>query len=439
MTPKLFSKVLNSSKYISLKEQIMNNKFKLVIFIGILVLGIMLTSGFLINNKPKVQKKKEQVAVRWQYPTIGPISESLSYTGNIEAKQMVTVTPKASGTLMSLNIKVGDTTEKDSVLGQINQDAARLQLQQAQSAYNAANATYQKALRGARTSEINMAQQNVNQAAAVYKNAKDEYERIKKLYDDNIVTKSDFEKVQSKVTVYEAQYNAALSKLETVKSGARREDISMAKAQRNATLAQLKLAQLNLENTTIKSPIYGVVALVHVQEGQVLAPSIPICTITNIDSVKIKVNISEKYYSYFTENKDKITFEISPVSYPDKTFPGEIGTISPFISPENRTFWVEVFINNDNKELTAGMFCEAKAIINQKQNALLIPLETISQDNTVWIVNSDGQSAKKVKIKIGMKNDTNAEILSGITQNDKVIIEGNDYIDEKSLLKVIED
>jgi membrane fusion protein (multidrug efflux system) len=245
---------------------------------------------------------------------------------------------------------------------------------------------------------------NLEQAQAVYNLTNTEFERANSLFKGQYISKSEFDQISSKLQVNEVQ---------------------------------LKLAQLNLDNCYIKSTVSGIIAILHVQRGQVLGPAVPICLITDISSMKIKINISEKYYSFINVKKNEIVCYVKPVSYPDEQFKAKIFNISPFVSPENRTFWAEILIENKKHLLTAGMFSEIKMVINQKSNALLIPNEAVNEDSSVWVLLDENRKAKKIKPVIGIKDDKNTEIISGITINDKVIVEGNRFIDENSMLNPV--
>jgi multidrug efflux pump subunit AcrA (membrane-fusion protein) len=416
----------------------LNRQFQIIIPSVLVLILVTVTAGIISKQTSRVEEVERVIPVTVSSPFRGEIHEELQYTGNIEARQMVTITPRSAGTLLTVNVRVGDRVSKGSKIAQIDPDASNLTWKQALGAYNAAKAQLNKAESGASSEEIDMALQNVNQSRSMYDSALDQFSRIEKLYEEQIVTMSDYEKSKTQVDIYKAQLQAATSQYETVKAGARKEDLAMARANLEAAKAQLDLAQLSLNYTTITSPIRGIVAMVHVEPGQVVSQTIPVCTVTDIERVKIKVKIPEKYYSYINRQKSEMTFHAVPVSYPDRKFKATIMTVSPFISPENRTFAVELDINNSEQLLTAGMFCEVIAVVNQRDNALLIPVEAIDSEGNIWVMNSS-QSASSRKLVPGINNGKHIEVLSGVTEQDLVIIDGNDYINESSILKVIDE
>ncbi|MCG8573187.1 MAG: efflux RND transporter periplasmic adaptor subunit [Spirochaetes bacterium] len=236
-----------------------------------------------------------------------------------------------------------------------------------------------------------------------YEYAKKAFQRVEKLADSSFTSQANYDEAYSQYHIAETNY---------------------------------KLAKLNLDNATLKSPIDGVIALVHVEASQMVGIEVPICTITDIDTIKLKVHIAEKYYSFITEKKEEIFCLVNAVSYKEKVFEAKIHNISPFVSPENRTFWVELIIDNQDHLLTSGMFAEVEMQINRTEEAIQIPNEAIDENNQVWVINGNEQPEFRI-VETGIRGDSHTEIRSGITLTDKVIYEGNRFLEENSQIFIL--
>jgi RND family efflux transporter MFP subunit len=349
-----------------------NNRRLILTSIGgaLLLIIIILVIIIVFRVLSKKNEPVNELSVKFQYPKRGMIYDVQKYTGTIEAMNMVTVTPKASGTIKRINIKVGDNVKEGAVIGEIERDIAQL---------------------------------NVDQAEANFNLIKSEYDRTTNLYKQQMISQSDYDQLKAKYDI---------------------------------TASQLKLAELNLDYTYIKSPISGIAALLFIERGQTVGPSVPVCTITDIDTVKLKINIPEKYYSIVKDQKNSIVCYITPVSCQDKEFKASVNNFSPFVSPENRTFWIELYLSNADHMLTAGMYADVKLILNKHDNALLVPNSAFVDDSHIWIVNGE-RSAIKVEITAGLKDENNVEIISGVTEKDKVITEGGQFIQDNTVINTI--
>lgn len=116
------------------------------------------------------------------------------------------------------------------------------------------------------------------------------------------------------------------------------------------------------KNSTIKSPISGVVTARNFEDGDLFA-SMPILHIMQIDKLKVMANVSEQYY---TSVKVGQVVDITVDIFPGETFEGKVTRINPALDAATRTFGVEITIQNSNERLRPGMY--ARATFNMGQN-----------------------------------------------------------------------
>ena len=121
------------------------------------------------------------------------------------------------------------------------------------------------------------------------------------------------------------------------------------------------------KNSTIKSPISGVVTARNFENGDLFA-SMPILHIMQIDKLKVMANVSEQYFTSVKVG-DKVTIEVD--IYPGQQFEGEVSRINPAFDARTRTFSVEITIPNKSMELRPGMY--ARAIFNMEQSVQELP------------------------------------------------------------------
>ena len=186
---------------------------------------------------------------------------------------------------------------------------------------------------------------------------------------------------------------------------------------------------MKYEKASIKSPLDGMVIKKFLDEGSQVEPSVnpmmrvPVIMVANIDTVKVLVNISEKYLGRLKESTEA---EIKVDAYPDEVFLGRVTRIAPLVDLATRTSEVEIKVLNKDYRLKPGMFARVSLILEKKENALIVPIKAVLSENNckfVFIVN--GSIAHKKRVKTGIYQKDFVEIIEGLNVNEDVIIEGN--------------
>lgn len=172
------------------------------------------------------------------------------------------------------------------------------------------------------------------------------------------------------------------------------------------------------KNSTIKSPISGVVTARNFENGDLFA-SMPILHIMQIDKLKVMANVSEQYFTSVKVG-DKVTIEVD--IYPGKQFEGQVSRINPAFDARTRTFSVEITIPNKSMELRPGMY--ARAIFNMgKRECVMVADKAVqkqagSSERFVYVI-KDGVADYRF-VTDGRREGDMIEILEGIEAGDKV-------------------
>lgn len=243
-----------------------------------------------------------------------------------------------------------------------------------------------KVKKGQVLAEIDKAQ--LQQAQLQLHNAEVELSRLKALYEAGGLSKSDLDAI-------ELQYNVAKTQVDNL-----------------------------IENTTLLSPIDGVITARNYDAGDMYAMSAPIFTVEQIKPVKLLVGVSESDY---TKVKKGDRVSIKAEAFPDLTFDGRIERIYPTIDPSTRTFNVEVVVPNNYSTLRPGMF--ARVTINfGTNNSVVIPDVAVvkqqgSGERFVYVLNEDGTVSYQ-KVELGRRMGAEYEVLSGLSDGAKVVTGG---------------
>ena len=245
--------------------------------------------------------------------------------------------------------------------------------------------------------EIDKAQ--LQQAQLQLQNQEVELQRLKSLYEEGGLSQSDYDAIQM-------QYNVLKTQVENL-----------------------------IENTTLRSPINGVVTARNYDVGDMYAMSMPLFTVEQIVPVKLLVGISEADYS---KVKKGISVEVKADAIPDKTFYGKINRIYPTVDPTTRTFTAEVKIDNGYRTLRPGMFVRATVNFGTNNNVVIPDVAVVKQQGSgerfVYVLNEDN-TVTYTKVTLGRRMGAEYEVLEGIADGAKVVIGGQ--IRLKDGIKVI--
>ena len=177
-----------------------------------------------------------------------------------------------------------------------------------------------------------------------------------------------------------------------------------------------------LENTSLLSPISGVVTARNYDSGDMYSGGNPVLTVEKITPVKLLINVSEVY---FTKVKKGAPVNVKLDVYGDEAFEGKISLIYPTIDPSTRTFQVEIQLPNQNQKVRPGMFARASLNFGTEENVvadLAIVKQAGAGDRYVYVY-KDGKVTYN-KVELGRRMGTEYELKSGVPNNSQVVIAG---------------
>ncbi len=189
--------------------------------------------------------------------------------------------------------------------------------------------------------------------------------------------------------------------------------------------ANLELKRQQLKDARILAPFSGIVGARNISPGQVIAKSTTLTWLTDIDPVKVEINVPERFIG---ELKVGQKIQVKVASYPDKKFEGEVYFISEQVDPTTRTAFVKAKIKNPELLLKPGMFANLDLTLKVREKAIVIPETALSQlieggEAMVFVVDK-ASTAQMRKVKLGVRTAGKVEVLEGIEENEKIIVEG---------------
>lgn len=386
----------------------------------------------------------------------GTISSTVTATGTLEAVRTVQVGSQVSGSIAKLYADFNSVVRTGQVIAQI--DPAMYQAQVAQARANLESARAQLAEAKARltNAQNNIATQragligaNANLAAlkAQRDDAKRQFERQESLAEEGIITPRDLDTMRANFLAAEARYNQAVAQVEQAKlaqDAASSGGIEQARAQVQQTEAQVKqmeaalrVAEVNLERTTIISPIDGIVISRAVDAGQTVAAQFQTPTLFTIarDLTKMQViaNIDQADIGSIS-GTNQVVFTVD--AFQNQTFDGTIRQIrlNPQIAQNVVTYNVVIEVENRDLKLKPGLTANLILTTAEHTNILRVPnlaLRFTPPDTTapktngrvIWVQGADRKPQSRT-ITTGITDGFFTEVVSGDLKAGEAIITG---------------
>lgn len=291
------------------------------------------------------------------------------FSGTVTSDRTVNISSKVMGRITQLDVEEGDFVEKGDLLVRIKDDNLQAQKNQAQS--------------------------SLIEARASLKNTETNYNRIKNLFEQESVTKKEFDDISTQYEMAKARVKKLVSKLQEI------EDI--------------------LDYTLLTAPFDGYVVSKMASEGDMAAPAKPIMAFEQKNMMKIKVTVPESEISLFNLN-DTVSVNVKAAGY--QTDEGVIANINQAGKRGSRQFTVEITLPElpENSGLKSGMFAEA-GLASDKDRTIMVPKSAIiehGQLTGLYTLNNNSEVVLRW-VRLGDTTGDHVEVLSGLADGETFV------------------
>jgi membrane fusion protein (multidrug efflux system) len=303
------------------------------------------------------------------------------WVGQISAHETVEVRARVAGFLIKKNFEEGRTVKKGDLLFVIDPKPFEEDLKQAQSGLEYNQALYNKA-------------------------AKD-LKRFKKLFDEGVVSRDEFESYQTQAATYKAQLADNRAKVEN--------------------------ARIQLGYTKIYSPIDGVIGRVQVDVGNLVGQgeNTLLATISTMDPVYVSFNVSEGDYIRAMRDQKARESGQRPIRLVladggEYSQPGRFDMVDPTVDPQTGTLGIRVLFPNPDNLLKPGQYAKVRVRVSNHQDAVVIPVTAVLDVQgmkSVYLVDEDG-TVKNQPVKLGTESMNLAVVTDGVKAGDMLLAEG---------------
>jgi len=302
------------------------------------------------------------------------IRDSLRLMGHIEATE-TDLAFKVPGRIRVIHFEEGQFIKAGQVAAELEAEDLRQEVAVAAARLEAARANLAKLESGFRSQEVGEAAAAVAQAKADYENKKKDYQRLENLFQRRVVSASTRDRAKAAYLMAQAALRRAQEQYHLRRSGFRKEDIALARAELEQAKAALKLAKTRLGYAVIRSPVNGVVLSRPAEPGQVAAVGATVLVLGDLDNVYFEGWIPETDLARVTYGQKAV---ITTDTYPGKKYAGWVSyvasqaeftpkTVETFKERVTLVYRTKIRVENPNYELKPGMPAEAVIFLDAEK------------------------------------------------------------------------
>lgn len=207
-----------------------------------------------------------------------------------------------------------------------------------------------------------------------------------------------------------------------------KEEFDRSLTERILALSTLRQARVEYERGFVRSPIDGMVNLLHVDVGECVARGAPVADLVNVDRIKINVNVPELDIRYLSVAQQAM---VTIDAFPGKRLPGTINFVAYKADPAAKRFHVRVLTHNPKREVRPGMIARVAFLRRVILNAVAVPLSVLVDKGgeRIVFVENDGVTYART-VSIGVIEADRVQITSGLKPGERLIVTGQTEVEE---------
>lgn len=357
----------------------MGRKTVIIGIIVILLAGVGYTSYRVIQhlvttNPRQAMKANAPMPVKTAQAQIRTITDIIGASGHSQEFSSVMLTAQISQPVMKVHISLGQQVAQGQLLISFEQTVV--------------------------SAKVNEALERVSKAELDLKNRRNHQQRLESLYSQQLIAKIELERANEDVQAARLSYANANVLLEEAKQ--------------------------DLEATTVKSPVSGIILELPINAGETPRTDTPLVKIGLIDTIFMKAQLAESKLSFIHINQEA---EMSFDSFRNETFKGILAKIDPNVNPLTRTFTVFLKIENSDHKLTPGLSGFIR--IKNTKTALAVPsvsiVNPVGEQASVFTIDANRRAIIR-KVKTGIASGGYTEISDGLSEGEQVITAGMQFL-----------
>ncbi len=383
-----------------------NTKRLLIFWVVILVIGLIVVLNLRSQREKSVKVTAEKVKR-------SNLTAVISASGEIKPKKNVNISAHVPGRIVKIGVKEGQEVKAGDFL--LKLDSTQYE----------ANADRDRAMIQSYRSEL-------IKAEATLKKSQSDYDRQKKLFDNQLISKDQLEQAKAQLDIAQATYRSYTYQIDQGQ-------------------ASLKSTLDNLGKTAYASPIDGIITSLRVEEGEVAMigtmnnPGTVLMTIADLSVMEVEVEVDETDVVGVQMDQEA---DIRVDAFPNQVFKGKVTEIGSSAlqkltagtsTQESKDFKVVITLDNPSKLIKPGLSASADIITAEKKNVLAVPISALvvrekkaegaspaekdrkaNEEEGVYAIEKG--RAKFVIVKKGIMGELMIEIISGLNEGQEIVV-----------------
>lgn len=384
------------------------------IILALVVLGGLAIFYFVRANRSPVPPEEVEMVTVGR----GTLIATVSAAGIVVAAEDRTLSFHTSGWVAEILVTEGDLVEEGQVLASLDTTEVELQIDQAEAGYNQSRSRLAEIEEGPSADDIAVAEAQLELARINLQQAQSAWNAVKWQPDASMLPQG--------VALQQAtvEYQQALANYNLRVEGPSAEEITQAQGEVDRAAAALEQVQLQLDRSQLLAPFSGTVAVVLIQEGETVSPGSPAVRLLDLSQLWVELDVDEVDLGQMQVGQGAV---VNFDALPDLELEGRVDFISPAATGEGGavTYTVRVILDAVDPRLRVGMTANADIETQRIEGALLIPNRAVIVDRETgkfYVEKVTPSGSEVVEITPGSRNETYTQLLTGLAEGDQIII-----------------
>ena len=328
------------------------------------------------------------------------VERRVDVAGTLAADDLVRVSSQVAGIVSDVAVELGDEVQAGGLLVRLEPRELTLAAERAESALRQVEAQLGIEEDGEGPPPADEDVPSVRQARAARDDAGTALVRARQLTARQLLARVEEESAATRLAIAEANHQAAVDTARSLR------------AVLQDRRAALELARKKVSDSSIRSPVAGVVAARAAQPGEFIRENTEVVTIVRPDPLILQTAIQERHAGLIRAGQP-VDFVVE--AFPGQVFRGSVANVGPTVDQGTRTFRVEVLVRNADRRLRPGFFAKGTVLTHADEQVLAAPAAAVSAlagVSTVFVV-EDGK-ARQQEVTVGTAREGLVEIVSGL-------------------------
>ena len=395
----------------------MKKNKKYIIISCIILAGIIISVSLFANIEKPFEGQTSKVK-------LGNIKNTIEETGTVFSKRVNTFYSDMSQRVEILNVSVGDKVKKGDII-LMYENNYDLEIERANKQIEAITASYNETVKGADFQEISNMKLSINTIENNLSFSKSYFEKIKALYENNAVSQVEYEEAENNVTALDNQLQEAKNNYNLLIKGVSSNVKRQYEAQVEEVMIQIKILEKNIEQSSIKAEFDGVITELNVHQGSMTQPGVVVVELQDEKSLGIYVEVlaeeADKTVNgmpFIIKNSNKEVKELII----NRIYPKAQSKVSD-LGVEQKRVRIEADLDNSDS-YKIGSEMDVVIVLEEKNDVLIVDKDAVyekSQKQFVTVIEGDEEIEKE--ITTGLEDDENTEVISGLSENEVVLVD----------------